>query len=423
MAPSSPAIRFGTDGIRGPADVFPLDAEGMRRIGRAVAAWARSLQATGADRGPGSGQLVLGRDPRESGPRLADALIAGLVDGGMVVLDGGVMPTAAVSCAVAARPGAIGAMLTASHNPWQDNGVKVMVPGGGKLLDPAPVQDRLSDPPAPGGGRVAVLADPLGPWRAALPEVDLHGMTVLFDGAHGATAACGPAALRALGATVVERGCAPDGRNINDGVGALHPPADLQGADLAICLDGDGDRLQLVDADGQGLDGDDLLWLLDDGGPVVGTVMSNAGLDGALGGRLVRAPVGDRFVAMAMAEHGARIGGEPSGHMLLAGGPPTSCGLYTALAVLARHADAEGRPRLPLPRDGWTRWPQAGSKVPAEGPRRDLDALTSVQAARGAGLRVVVRYSGTEPVVRIMVEARDADLAAHHVACIRQELT
>lgn len=412
-APGAGPIRFGTDGVRGPAGQWPLVPEGMQRLGRAIAAWA-------GEQAP-SPVLVLGRDPRDSGPALAQALTEGLTQGGATVLDGGIMPTPAVSCAVAACGAAGGVVLTASHNPWQDNGIKVLAPGGGKLLDPRPVERWLDQAPRPGGGRVQPLVDPLEPWLRAMPALDLSGLRVLFDGAHGATALAGPRVLEQRGATLVLRGCAPTGRNVNAGVGALHPPDDLLGCDLGILLDGDGDRLLLIDPVHGPLDGDDLLWLLAgaESGPVVGTVMANAGLEAALDGRLVRVPVGDRFVAQAMAETGARVGGEPSGHLLIAGGPPTSCGLFTALSVLAATAGADGRPRLPLPVGGWTRWPQARADVRREG----LPAhLAAADAARGAGLRVLVRASGTEPVVRVMVEGPDRTQAQSWCSRVVAEL-
>lgn len=406
-------IRFGTDGVRGPFGLFPVDADGGRRIGRAVAAWAAERDARPV--------IVLGRDTRASGPALAEAVVAGLVAGGARVRDGGVMPTAAVSCAVAAHDATAGVVLTASHNAWQDNGIKVLGQGGGKLLDPTPLERWLEAPlPALPGGALQDLPDPLAPWRAAMPQVDLSGLRVLLDCAHGAAAHCAPDLLRQRGATLQLRGCQPDGRNINAQVGALHPPDDLGDCDLGICLDGDGDRLLLLDRQHGALDGDDLLWLLDRGGPVIGTVMSNAGLDAALSGRLVRTPVGDRFVAEAMDTHAATVGGEPSGHLLVRGGPPSSCGLYTALAILQRHAGSDGRARLPLPVQGWERWPQSRRDVPST---RDLASLTTVVQAREAGLRVLVRYSGTEPLVRIMVEGRDAALADHWATTIAAELS
>lgn len=405
-------IRFGTDGIRGPAGLWPLDEAGARRIGAAVARWA----ATG-DQPP---VVIVGRDTRESGPALANAVLAGLAEGGANALDGGVMPTAAVSCAVADRGAQAGVVITASHNPWQDNGIKVLVAGGGKLLDPSPMERALNQPgPGRPGGRIAPLDQPLAPWLRCLPRLDLRGLTILFDGAHGAAALVAPDALEAMGARVIRVGCAPSGRNINHEVGALHPPDDLQGASLGICLDGDGDRLTMLVEGRPPLDGDDLLFLLDDGGPIVGTVMSNGGLDAVLGERLLRTPVGDRFVALAMAESGARVGGEPSGHLILAEGPPTSCGLYTALAVLARHADPQGRPTLPLPLEGWTRWPQARRNVAVRGPAVEGEAA---RRAREEGMRVLVRASGTEALIRVMVEGLDAERVDQAAQAIAEEL-
>ncbi len=412
-------IRFGTDGVRGPAGAFPLDADGSARIGRAVAAW----------QGPGH-DVVVGRDTRDSGPAIVDALISGLVAGGARVLDAGVLPTAAVSCAVAARattdPDAVGVMVTASHNPWQDNGVKVLDRGGGKLLDPGPLGRWLDSAPEPGGGSLAPLPAPLAPWRAALPDVDLTGLHVLLDCANGAAWDCAPAALRDRGARLTLRGCQPDGRNINAGVGSLHPPTDLGDADLALCLDGDADRVVIVDRRHGVLDGDDILWLLSQQveGQVVGTVMSNGGLEAALRGRLVRTAVGDRFVAMGMAEHGARLGGEPSGHILLADGPPTACGLTTALRVLQAAVDGSGRPVLPLPLSGWTRWPQVRHNLRRDVRQRPLPpSIAAADVARDDGCRVLVRASGTEPVVRVMVEGRDAARARRHCDRIVEELT
>jgi phosphoglucosamine mutase len=189
----------------------------------------------------------------------------------------------------------------------------------------------------------------------------------------------------------------------------MHPPSAAEvaaaGADLCVCLDGDADRVVLVDPASGVLDGDDLLWLLSQGddGPLVGTIMSNGGLEAALGDRLVRAPVGDRYVAERMAETGARFGAEPSGHVLFADGMPTGDGLYSALRALAAVARG-GRPVQPLPVGGWTRWPQVNDAVRFTGPRVSLDLLRTLRAVRASGQRAVVRYSGTEPKLRIMVE-------------------
>jgi phosphoglucosamine mutase len=401
-------VRFGTDGVRGPAGVWPLDADGAYQIGLALADWAL-------------GAVAVGCDTRESSPMLVAALMDGLVGGGAHAVDAGVLPTAALSCLVAARPDLrAAAMVTASHNPWQDNGVKVLVGDGTKLLDPTPLEARVGSAPTRPGGHRSSDPDPLGPWTALLPDVDLRGTRILLDCANGAAWQCAPAAFRARGAVVVERGCLPDGRNINEGVGALHPPdrAALGDCDLAICFDGDADRLVMVDAVHGTYDGDDLLGILAsaDSGPVVGTVMTNGGLEAALAGRLLRAQVGDRWVADMMRQSGARLGGETSGHLLIADLMPTGDGAAAALQVLAVCAKG-GRLRLPLPARPWLRLPQAllALRLPAQDPRW-IVGLASERDANAAGHRTVVRFSGTEPKLRIMVEGQQATEWAQRIA-------
>ncbi len=403
---SPPPIRFGTDGLRGPAGQWPLNEDGAATVGLALAGLLG-----GAERAP---LIFIGRDTRESGPALCAALARGLAAGGARAIDAGVLPTAALSALVPARGAAGALMVTASHNAWPDNGVKVLGPDGRKftessaleaIFDQMPFTDHGELPPA----APPVDPDPLGPWREAMPRPDLRGLRLLIDCAHGAAVDAAPPVLEALGATLVRRGCAPDGRNINDGVGALSPPSadELRaaGCALAICLDGDADRISLVDAEAGLLDGDDLLWLLAGGGqgPVCGTVMSNGGLDAAMAGRLRRSAVGDQSLWLEMLESGAPIGAEPSGHVLFIDGLPTGDGLYAALRALGAVVDATGRPRLPLPVGGWQRWAQSSRKVPS-GSRPNLDRLRAVAEAEAAGMRVVVRYSGTEPLLRILVE-------------------
>jgi len=414
-------IRFGTDGVRGPAGSWPLDVEGMQTIGLALGEHVCE--------GEQGRRVLVARDTRESGPLLSTALVGGLVAGGAEVVDLGVYPTGALSLAVSQQGAAAGVMVTASHNPWPDNGVKVMGPGGGKLLDQAALEARFGRASGrPGGSIHDPMAAP-DPWSTAFEDLDLHGVHVLIDAAHGAGAGWAPRVLRALGATVTERGCAPDGRNINEGVGALHPPTldDLGEADLAICLDGDADRVLVVDRAHGLLDGDDVLWMLRDAvsGPLVGTIMSNGGLGAALGDRLVRAAVGDRHVAARMVETGATLGAEPSGHVLFTDGWPTGDGLYSALRLLRACADTHGRPRLPLPADGWTRWPQAQQSFRYAGARPSISGLASIPGAEAAGHRVVCRYSGTEPKVRVLVEgmATGADSPAAWCARIVAELS
>lgn len=407
-------IRFGTDGVRGPFGRFPVNPAGATAIGRGLAAWVG---------GPGAA-VVIGRDTRESGTILEEAVVAGLVAGGVDARCAGVLPTAAVSALVAATDAAAGLMITASHNPWVDNGLKIVGPDGSKPSDTAALEAAFAGAPAPGGGQRAEVTDPAAPWRAAMPAVDLAHTTVLLDAAHGAAAAHAPGVLEARGARVLRRGCSPDGRNINDGVGALHPPtADevrAAGADLAVCLDGDADRVLLVSPDHGLFDGDDMLWLFSRGaeGPLVGTVMSNGGLGSALGERLLRSGVGDQQVAALMRSSGAVAGAEPSGHVLFTDGLPTGDGLFAALRILQVLGP---RPRLPSP--GWTRWPQVQHAVRFEGEKRPLETILSIDKARQAGLRLVVRYSGTEPKLRILVEGPDEAAAVAHAAAIRAEAT
>lgn len=391
-------IRFGTDGVRGAYGEWPLTAEGAQRIGYAVGMWAQQ------------GTVVVGRDTRQSSPLLSDALCDGLIEAGATALDGGVLPTAAVSCAVAAVEAAAGVMITASHNPWMDNGVKILNASGRKPTqhEMATLEERFQETPTHHQqGRRAMLDDAAQAWRSQMPTVDLSGMRILVDCAHGAAAPHAPQLLESMGATVLRRGCMPDGTNINSGVGALHPPKDLNGCDLAICLDGDADRLSMVLPKRGVLDGDDMLWIAAQRipGPVVGTVMTNGGLESALNGRLHRAAVGDQNVAALMRSVNANVGAEPSGHILFSDGLPTGDGLYAALRILSGHIVDS---KLMLPISGWTRLPTVQTNVRFTGPRRPLETLTQPQAARQAGARVIVRYSGTEPKLRILVEGSDA---------------
>ncbi len=391
-------IRFGTDGVRGPADQWPIDAVGAERIGAGIAAWTNS------------GTVLVGRDTRESGERLEKHLIQGLVAGGSKVQRLGVVPTAAVSAAVFAQSEAqAGIMITASHNAWKDNGIKVVDENGEKLLNPNALVSHFSDPPRNGQGTVLAHPNPLAAWRSHLPTVDLHGWRILVDAAHGACAVAAPEALRQAGAEVVTVGCTPDGRNINAGVGAMHPPVDIQDCDLAICLDGDGDRLVMVHPHHGTLDGDDLLWMLsrDTKDTVVGTVMTNGGLEKALQGRLVRTAVGDAKVWAEMLRIGSPLGGEPSGHIMLRDGMPTSDGLYTAMRILAKSKNHT------LPIDGWNRRPQTLKNVRNAKPDTNL---VEIREAENNGCRVLVRASGTEPLVRIMVEGPACETWAERIA-------
>ncbi len=421
---------FGTDGVRGRAGEGVLTRDGARRIGLA---FARVL--------PGAcPRVALARDTRESGGWLRDALVSGLVAGGARVEDLGVLPTPALSSWLAERGGTdAGVMVTASHNPWQDNGIKLLGPDGRKASDAlqAACEEALAGESAPvDAGSVEERADEALAWyRASLVtgrEGSLAGRLLVADDAAGAAWRVLTPALEACGATVVPLAPEPDGRNINDGIGAVHPQragelARERGAWGGVVVDGDADRVQLVDERGSVHDGDAILGFLAErmavegsltGGAVVGTVTTNGGLERFLADRgigLVRTPVGDRHVAEAMARRGCNLGGEYSGHILMPHLCPTGDGVRTALLVLARAA-AEQAPLSAL-LGAVPKYPSGYRKVPDGGNRPAIDdilahpaiapVLSEVEAAGG---RTLLRYSGTEPILRVQVEGQDADL-------------
>ena len=259
---------FGTDGIRARAGLFPMDAQTIRRIAQASCCLLSETNKT----------VILGRDTRASGEWITQSLIDGFITGGAEVLDGGIMPTAAVACAIIEEQAALGIVITASHNPAHDNGLKFFAANGKKLDDDE--QQRISlaytDPPVANNGSSRPLENPLIGWQRRMPKIDLQGLKIMLDCAHGAAAYAAPPVLRKLGASVVLRGCAPNGRNINDQVGALHPPQDLVDCQLGICLDGDADRVVLICQQRGVLDGDDILYLLKDScsTPMVSTIMA-----------------------------------------------------------------------------------------------------------------------------------------------------
>lgn len=397
-------MNFGTDGIRGRYGSEDMSDDVARQLGAAL------FQHLGPVR------LAVVRDPRASGPALTHALAEGF--GGRLI-DFGVQPTAALSVILRRGLADFGVAVTASHNPAQDNGLKLLGRGGAKLTvsEERAIAAR-TDAPARSGtlergdyDHVQALLEhlPGGRW--------LDGVHVALDGAHGAGADCGPRVLEALGATVTAIGVQPNGTNINADLGAVHPErlgevVTEVGADVGLCLDGDADRCILIDAHGTVVDGDALLLLLAHGPGVVGTVMCNAALPRALAARglgFERAGVGDRQVAQRMKALGWSVGGEPSGHVLLTDGFPTGDGLLTGLRVLAGGVDL--RSRL----DGFALDPQAkiNLRVARKPPLDEVSALREVERevlSQGAE-RVLLRYSGTEPKLRILVEAPDEALA------------
>ncbi|MGQ0554047.1 MAG: phosphoglucosamine mutase [Planctomycetota bacterium] len=431
---------FGTDGIRGPAGVGPLAPEFLVQLGRALGEEHRQGSAPQT-------RVLIGRDTRSSGPAIVAALVAGLAQSGARALDLGVIPTAALGPALRARGAALGLMVSASHNPWQDNGVKVFGPGGLKLADEreAALEARVAALGPASGQTVSVSTGPgpdlesvdgaaeFGAWLAAhFRGLDLSHFRLAVDCAHGSAYDLAPRLLRAFGAQVTPLFCEPDGRNINAGCGSTHLEplaATLRGGghDLGLAFDGDADRVLFVDATGRTADGDCLLGFL---GPwldgrgelpqrtVVASIMSNLGLQRALtahGLTLVRCPVGDRHVLAALQQGGYGLGGEASGHVLLpADGHFIGDGLFSALTTL--RALAQSDRSLGEVIEAVPRVPQVLLNVPVPA-RPALDTLPGLSARaaelgalHGENLRIVLRYSGTESLARVMVEGLDAAL-------------
>ncbi|MBS0571564.1 MAG: phosphoglucosamine mutase [Proteobacteria bacterium] len=416
---------FGTDGIRGRAGEPPITAEFMLRLGHAA---GRVL--AGATAAP----VLIGKDTRVSGYMLESALESGLVSAGANVRLLGPMPTPAVAFLTRELGGSAGIVISASHNPYWDNGVKFFDGNGEKLADATEraIESGLAAPlpAAVRIGKAARVDDAAQRYaahcRAAVPALDLRGLRIVLDCAHGATYQIAPKVFADLGAQVHAIGVTPDGENINRDCGATHVAA-LQaavrklGADLGIAFDGDGDRVQMVDAQGGIADGDDLLYILARDarargalrGPVVGTLMTNLGVECAireLGVPFLRANVGDRFVLQMLRENGGMLGGEASGHLLALDHGSTGDGIVSALLVLdalRRSGQTLAQARAPL-----RRVPQVMINVAAAAGVIDTApvqaALTQAESAlRGRG-RVVLRASGTEPLVRVTVEGEDA---------------
>ncbi len=430
-------LAFGTDGVRGDTR-RELTGEAVEALGRAAA------EVLGAER------FAVGRDTRISGPGLAEALTRGVRRAGGSAVDLGVVPTPAVARWCDDEKVA-GAVISASHNPWHDNGVKLFAPGGRKLSDEAQqsVERCLATPgrhtargdeTAPtGDGRPSDEGDVarrrhLEAVTASIEGRDLKGLRLVVDAANGAAHESGPQCLRGLGAEVETIHAAPDGYNINDGCGSLHPES-LQAAvvsssaDAGLAFDGDADRVLAVDQRGTVVDGDQILAVcaIDRagsgrlaGGVVVVTVMANLGLRRAMAAHgigVVETPVGDRHVLGALEDRGLVLGGEQSGHLIFRDLATTGDGLLTAVQLLDTLKRA-GCSLRDLAAAAMTRMPQVlvGVPMPAEARIADLDAalapITATAAARlGDSGRVLVRRSGTEPLVRVMVEASDFETA------------
>jgi len=431
---------FGTDGIRGEAGVPPLDTSTVSKVGAAL---ATSLGRPGVS-------VLVGCDTRESSEGIVAALTGGIVAQGGAVRFAGIVPTPAVAWLTRDLGADAGVSISASHNPWKDNGIKIFSAEGRKLPDAVEfdmegrIATSVASPPAEVHRDLLLGAEYVAHLVKSLPH-RLDGLKVVIDAANGAACEVAPAAFAAAGATVIALNVSPDGRNINEGCGALHPESMrravlTEGADLGIALDGDADRIIVADDKGTLLDGDDVLYLwtleLDREGrkpeAVVGTVMSNWGLEKALKDRevrLIRADVGDRYVVEEMEKTGTLLGGEQSGHLIRADLTTTGDGTLTGLHLAALLA-ASGKKLSAQPR--FVHTPQVLMNVKVR-ERVPFDAIPGFAGARRAAEqrmsgngRILLRYSGTEALARVMVEGADAalveavasDLAAQIRACL-----
>jgi phosphoglucosamine mutase len=422
---------FGTDGIRGRTNAGAMTAEMAMKVG----------QAAGAHflRGDHKHRVVIGKDTRLSGYMIENALVAGFTSVGMDVVQFGPIPTPAVALLTRSMRADLGVMISASHNPYEDNGIKLFGPDGFKLSDTDEMAiEALLDKPATLAdaadiGRARRIEDSRGRYihaiKACVPEhVRFDGLHVVLDCANGAAYQVAPTAIWELGAKVTPIGVSPNGKNINDKVGSTHI-ATLQetvvssGADIGIALDGDADRLIVVDEKGRVVDGDQIMALLGTamsragkltGDGIVATVMSNLGLERYLESqhlKLVRARVGDRYVLEEMRRHGINVGGEQSGHMILLDHATTGDGTMAALLVLAQLVES-GKPASEV-LHLFDPVPQLLKNVRfSSGRPLDNIEVQAVIASADAELsgkgRLVIRASGTEPVIRVMAEGDNA---------------
>ena len=435
---------FGTDGVRGLANIDLTADLALALAGAAAHVLSEGGELASTARRPGARpRAVVGRDPRASGEFLTAATIAGLASAGMDVLDVGVLPTPAVAHLTAELGVDLGVMISASHNPMPDNGIKLFGRGGHKLPDETEdqIEARLDEgwqrPTGAGVGRVVQYHDAVSDYVEHLLSCTpnrLNGLRVVVDPGNGAASEVSPRALRRMGAKVLAIHSSPDGYNINEGCGSTHLD-DLReavvehGYDVGIAHDGDADRCLAVDAAGTVVDGDEIMAVLatalrDHGklthDTVVATVMSNLGFKLAMrreGIHMVETAVGDRYVLESMRAHGYNLGGEQSGHVVLLDYATTGDGTLTALHLLARMADS-GRSLADLVRV-MTKLPQVlinvrGVDRAAVATSAGLGAaLAEAEARLGESGRVLLRPSGTEPVVRVMVEAPTDEQARH----------
>ena len=425
---------FGTDGIRGTVGQAPITPDFVLRLAHAVGRVLRRTEAHPT--------VLIGKDTRISGYMLESALESGFNSAGVDVVLLGPVPTPAVAYLTRAQRASLGVVISASHNPFADNGIKFFSALGAKLPDDweLAVEAALEEPPvwveSALLGKSRRLDDAAGRYiefckSTCAHHLTLKGLKIVVDGANGAAYQIAPAVFHELGAEVIKIGCTPDGLNINHNVGATHPQALLEavkahGADYGIALDGDADRIQMVDAQGRLYNGDELLYLIvadriardEDVPGVVGTLMTNMAVEVALksrGVKFVRAKVGDRYVLEELERHGWILGGEGSGHLLVLDRHTTGDGLVSALQVLHACVDS-GKSMAELLADV-TLFPQTLINVRLK-PGQDWKTNTfleeetrAVEAELADTGRVLIRASGTEPLLRVMVEARDAKQA------------
>lgn len=436
---------FGTDGVRGRANHAPMTPGVTVKLASAVAQYFAAPQADGHRM-----RVVIGKDPRRSGYLFEQALTAGFVASGADVFTLGPMPTPAVGLLTRSMRADLGVMISASHNPYHDNGIKFFGPDGYKLSDDAEAAiEALMDAPPPrvdGAdiGHVTHLGDSRARYveytKTTLPQgLRLDGLKVVVDCANGAAYEVAPQVLWELGADVVPLGVAPNGLNINEGCGSMHPQAAAEavvahGADLGICLDGDADRIILIDETGQVADGDQIMALmatkLKSQGrlkhdTLVATVMSNLGLERFLETHditLKRTGVGDRYVVEEMRQGGFNLGGEQSGHIVMTDYATTGDGLVAGLQFLAILKDS-GQKASALAQQ-FTRVPQVLENVRFGDGKAPLETLAVQKAiakgekAMGDMGRILIRKSGTEPLIRVMGECEDEALLAQVVGDI-----
>ena len=442
---------FGTDGVRGQANSYPMTADMALKLGAAAGRYFRRDMER-------DHRVVIGKDTRLSGYMLENALTAGFTSTGMDVMLLGPVPTPAVGLLTPSMRADVGVMISASHNPPSDNGIKFFGPDGFKLSDEAEAEIEAlvfgDIQPAQAGniGRARRIDD--GRFRyvervkGTFPQgLSLEGLKVVIDCANGAAYRAAPEVLWELGAEVVAIGVSPDGFNINENVGSTKPQAAIAkiketGADVALCLDGDADRIVIIDEAGQVADGDQIMALLaarwaDEnrlkGGALVSTVMSNLGLERFLGGRgigLHRTAVGDRYVVEAMRAGGYNLGGEQSGHIVMSDHATTGDGLMAGLQFLAEMV-RQNKPASALARS-FDPVPQMLENLRFSPDKAPLEAasvkaaIAEAEARLGQAGRILIRKSGTEPLIRVMAEAEDEGLMAAVVgdiaAAIRAEL-